>query len=87
MTHLTLFFGDSATDEHIKRVLEAWSAGKPDITLKCESIHSDPISAVRLGITDLPALVMESELIAQGSPENWIIPLIHRMVSQSDTDI
>lgn len=86
MTRLTLYFGDSATDEPIKQMLEAWSTDKPNITLKCESIHSDPISAVRLGITDLPALVMESELIAQGSPENWIIPLIHRMVSQSDTD-
>lgn len=86
MTRLTLYFGDSATDEPIKQMLEAWSTDKPNITLKCESIHADPTSAVRLGITDLPALVLGEEVIAQGTPESWIIPLIHRMVSQRDTD-
>jgi|GEM_PF-2660307 len=82
MTHLTLYYGDSSVDEPIKRMLEAWSVDNPDITLKCESIHNDPTSAVRLGITDLPALVMENEVIAQGSPENWVVTLIHRMVLQ-----
>ena len=87
MTHLTLFFGDSVTDQYIKQMLEDWSAGKPDITLKCESIHNDPTSVVRFGITDLPALVMESEVIAQGSPENWITPLLHRMALKRSASI
>lgn len=82
MTHFTLFFGDSSVDEQIKHMLEEWNASNPDVMLVYESIHSDPTSVVRLGINDLPALVLGEEVIAQGTPESWITSLLHHVITK-----
>ena len=79
MTTLTLFLGDSDADEVIKQMLEAWIIDKSGITLEYTSIHTNPTAVVRLGITNLPALVMQEEIIVQGAPENWVLPLLDRV--------
>lgn len=87
MTELTLFFGDSAIDERIRCALKEWSAGHPQVTLKYVSIHDDPVAVVRLGITELPALVFEGTIIAQGEPERWISRLLHWIVAEEKLGI
>lgn len=79
MTHLRLFLGDSDHDAVIKQMLDAWIINKPEISLDCMSIHSDPTVVVRLGITELPALVLQEEIVAQGAPANWVLPLLDRV--------
>ncbi len=84
MTHLTLYLGDSEADSTAKDLLEAWSEQMPTISLECHSIHADPVVAVRLGITQLPALVQEDEIIVQGAPQAWVLPLLNRVFAQPD---
>lgn len=79
MTNLRLFLGDSDRDQMIKQMLDLWVSNKPDISLEYLSIHTNPLTIVRLGITELPALVLQEEIIAQGSPENWVLPLLDRV--------
>ncbi len=79
MKKLTLFLGDSDVDTAVKYMLEQWSAANPGVTLTSESIHADPTPVVRLGITELPALVLDEEVIAQGAPEKWVLPLLDRV--------
>ncbi len=86
-TNLILFLGDSDIDELIKKMLEDWVTGNQDITLKYESIHTNPTVIVRLGITDLPALVLKEEIIAQGAPENWVRSLLDRVVSPENNGL
>lgn len=80
MKHLILYLGSSDADDTIRQMLEEWIADNPDVTLDYKSIHDNPTAAVRLGITDLPALVMEDELVTQGTLENWVMPLLDRMI-------
>jgi len=84
MKHLKLYMG--STDDAVRQLLEEWTSNRPDVTLDCESIHDNPAAAVRMGITKLPALVMEDELVAQGAPENWVTRLLDRLVLQSGFD-
>jgi hypothetical protein len=86
MKHLILYLGTSETDVLVQHRLEAWSANTPEVTLDCVSIHSNPAQAVRLGITELPALVTDDEVIAQGMPENWITALLGRLFVRRDVD-
>jgi hypothetical protein len=86
MKHFTLYLGNSDIDNMIKHLLEAWSTNTPDVTLDYKSIHANPAGVVRLGITELPALVMDDEVIAQGTPENWITPLLGRLVAWHRAD-
>jgi len=84
MTHLTLYLGDSEADSAAKDLLEAWSEQIPTISLECHSIHADPAAVVRLGITQLPALVQADEIIAQGAPPDWVLPLLNRVFAPPD---
>lgn len=84
MKRLTLYLGGSDTDATIKRILEEWSANRSDVSLHYASIHSDPAAVVRIGITHLPALVMEGELIVQGMPEKWFMALLDRLLVQDN---
>lgn len=86
MKHLTLFLGNSDTDEAVKQMLEAWNENNKQVELDCVSIHMNPTAAVRFGITELPALIMEDEMVAQGTPENWVILLLDRLVMQNSFD-
>jgi hypothetical protein len=85
MKKLTLFLGDSDVDTAVKYMLEQWSAANPSVTLTSESIHTDPTPVVRLGITELPALVLDEEVIAQGAPEKWVLPLLDRVFTPDAT--
>ena len=76
MKILRVFLGDSDADSLVKHLLEDWSINNSDVTLEYQSIHSNPRAVVRLGITDLPALVHQDEIIAQGSLEGWVLSLI-----------
>ena len=78
MKSLTLFLGDTDLDLLAKQVLDEWRARIPDIVIEYESVHNNPAAVVRLGITDLPALVREEEIIAQGTPEKWVLPPLDR---------
>jgi hypothetical protein len=84
MKNLTLFLGDSDIDASTKKMLENWITNNPDITLEYKSIHTNPTVVVRLGITDLPALVLKEAIIAQGSPESWIQTLLDRVFTYDD---
>lgn len=78
MPTLKLFLGDSDQDTLVKKILDTWVINNSEITLEYHSVHANPGVIVRLGITDLPALVLQDEIIAQGSPENWVVPLLDR---------
>jgi len=86
MKTLTLFLGDSDTDVLVQQILERWRVSSPNVVLEYKSIHADPIAVVRLGITEIPALVLEEEVIAQGSPESWVLSLLNRIFSQHHLD-
>jgi hypothetical protein len=66
-------------------MLEAWNADNQPVELDCGSIHMNPTAAVRFAITELPALVMEDELIAQGTPEHRAV-LLNHLVMQNRFD-
>jgi hypothetical protein len=66
-------------------MLESWSVNHPQVQLDYESIHTNPAAVVRLGITHLPALAIEDELIAQGMPDAWLLPLLDRLFAQGIT--
>lgn len=82
MTQFTLYLGSSPTDGVLKDLLAAWCAERSDISLRYESIHVNPTVVVRLGITQLPALVADNQLIAQGTLENWVVTLLNYLTSQ-----
>lgn len=86
MTTLTLFVGDSDADVSVRHMLNSWSTTQPNITLHCESVHMNPAAVVRLGITELPALVTDDEIIAQGPPEDWVPELLSRIYRSGDAD-
>ena len=85
MKTLTLFIGDSDTDVSVKQMLSSWSAAHSDVDLQYESVHKNPAAVVRLGITELPALVTDGEIIAQGPPETWVPELLSRMLAADGT--
>lgn len=82
MKQITLYLGNSDIDETLRRLIEEWHTKNPDVSLSYKSIHQNPADAVRFGITDLPALVINDAVIAQGKPENWILPLLENMITQ-----
>jgi hypothetical protein len=82
MKRLTLYLGSTETDVNVRQMLETWSGRHPRVTLEYESIHENPEAAVRLGITRLPALVSDDELIVQGVPDQWLLPLLDRLLDQ-----
>jgi hypothetical protein len=84
MKRLTLYTGSSEIDMAVRQILEGWSANHPHIQLEYESIHANPAAVVRLGITHLPALAIGDELIVQGMPDEWLLPLLDRLFTGSD---
>lgn len=73
MKHLmTLYTGSAGTDSGARQMLRQWSAQRNDIVFTVESIHANPSEALRLQITQLPALVLEGMVVAQGPPEDWL---------------
>lgn len=52
--------------------LTRWSVTHPDIDVERRSVHDYPADVVRLGITSVPALVVDGEVIAQGPPDLWL---------------
>ncbi len=79
MKKFTLFLGDSKQDEEAKQLVSEWLKQSLLITVHYESVHTNPSTVVRLGITQLPALVLEEEIIAQGALEQWVLTLLLRM--------
>ncbi len=76
MTHtLTLYLGNSDACRTTRHTLQRWSADQHDVTLIVESIHLDPAAALRLRITQLPALVLDDTVLAQGQPDGWLTAL------------
>ena len=82
MKRLTLFVGSSEIDRTVRQMLKGWSARHPQIQVDYESVHSNPAAVVRLGITHLPALAIGDELIVQGMPDEWLLPLLDRLLTQ-----
>ncbi len=62
------FEAGNVADERLTR----WSATQPGIDIERRSVHDYPAEVVRLGITDVPALVVDGEVIAQGAPDLWL---------------
>jgi len=59
MKNFILFFGDSDQDEATKQLVSEWLKQSSTVTIQCKSVHANPSAVVRLGITQLPALVLE----------------------------
>lgn len=72
MKTLILYTGSFEPGDFAHERLALWSKTQPDITIERRSVHDDPITVVRLGITNVPALVLDDEVIAQGTPELWL---------------
>ena len=72
MKTLLLYTGSFEPGELANERLKRWSETQPDINVERRSVHGDPAAVVRLGITSVPALVMDDEIIVQGSPDFWL---------------
>ena len=72
MKTLILYTGSFAAGEFANERLKHWSETRPDINVERRSVHDDPVAVVRLGITSVPALVLDDEVVAQGSPDLWL---------------
>lgn len=71
-TTLILYTGRFEAGEFASERLLRWSATQPGIEVIRQSVHDDPAAVVRLGITSVPALVLNDEVVAQGSPDLWL---------------
>lgn len=69
---LVLYTGSFEAGNLANERLMHWSETQPDIDVVRRSVHDDPAAVVRLGITSVPALVLDDEVIAQGSPDLWL---------------
>jgi hypothetical protein len=69
---LILYTGSFEPGEIANERLMRWSTTQLDINVVRRSVHDDPAAVVRLGITGVPALVLDEEVIAQGSPDLWL---------------
>jgi predicted DsbA family dithiol-disulfide isomerase len=67
-----LYTGSCEAGDVAHERLEHWSAAHSDIHVERRSVHDDPTAVVRLGITRVPALVVDDEVLAQGSPDLWL---------------
>lgn len=69
---LTLYLGNTDSDRTARQQLQRWCAEREEIALAVESIHANPAAALRLRITQLPALVCDGAVLAQGPPDDWL---------------
>lgn len=82
-TTLILYTGSFEASEIACQQLTLWSKTHPHVNIRRQSVHDDPVAVVRLGITDLPALVLNNEVIAQGPPEYWLTDeFLHDLASR-----
>ncbi len=81
MSTVTIYTGSTPLDTDLAEALQEWSDRQPNVQLIYESIHDNPAAAVCLGITDLPALVVYDELIAQGPPRYWLTDALFAKLS------
>lgn len=72
MKTLILYTGSFEPGELANERLKRWCETQFDIDVQRRSVHDDPATVVRLGITSVPALVMDDEVIAQGAPDIWL---------------
>ena len=72
MKTLILYTGSFEPGEFANERLQRWSKTQPDINIERRSVHDDPVAVVRLGITSVPALVVDDEVVAQGEPDLWL---------------
>jgi hypothetical protein len=79
MKVFTLFTGDSDDDVEVRLLLDEWKKRNTDIVLEARSIHADPAMIVKLGITRVPALVVDGRLLADGPLEQWVLPLLEQL--------
>jgi len=69
---LILYIGSFEPGEWANERLTRWSETQPNIDVERRSVHDDPVAVVRLGITSVPALMLDDEVIAQGAPDLWL---------------
>jgi len=79
MQRIKVYLGSSQVDKQVQQLLEGWSGEHPQLLLDYVSIHVNPAAAVRLGITRLPALVIEDKLVVQGLRAEELLPRLNRM--------
>ena len=84
---LTLYTGNTNADQMTRQALQQWSAQHNGVDWLCESIHAHPDIAVRLAITQLPALIADDEVLAQGHPGDWLTEaFLSALVVRADTN-
>lgn len=74
--NLTLVLGKQGDYVWLIRLLEDWGMRHPEVEFTTESIHADPSKAVRLHVTQLPALIYNDHVVAQGDPVTWVTRLL-----------
>lgn len=72
MKTLILYTGSFEPGDLAHEQLTLWSKTQPDIIIERRSVHDDPVAVVRLGVTKVPALVLDDEVIVQGVPDLWL---------------
>ncbi len=84
---LTLYLGNTDADRSARQQLQRWCAERGDVALTIESIHANPAAALRLRITQLPALVCDDTVLAQGPPDDWLTrSFLDRLAARFCTD-
>lgn len=71
-TTLILYTGSFEAGNVANERLMRWSETQSGIDVERRSVHDYPADVVRLGITGVPALVVDGEVIAQGAPDLWL---------------
>lgn len=71
-TTLFLYTGSFAAGDVADEQLRRWCAAHPEFDVVRRSVHDEPAVVIRLGITSVPALVLNGEVIAQGAPDAWL---------------
>ena len=82
MKTLVLYTGSGEASGLANKRLSEWSKSQPDIDMERRSVHYDPAEVVRLGITSVPALVLDNEVLAQGSPDLWLTDAFLRSLAR-----
>lgn len=72
---LTLYVGEPEEHQYLMKILHAWGK-EHELDFLIESVHSNPAKIVQLGISQLPALVFEKQILAQGDLVMWIPNLL-----------
>lgn len=82
MKTLILYTGSCEKSELAYKRLRQWSQTRSDVQVEHRSVHYDPAEVVRLGITSVPALVLDNEVLAQGAPDRWLTDAFLRSLAR-----